>query len=101
MPNHDRFRCHFAVVLFLMIFDCRHCDVSFFRCWLPDVEQPEISKEEIKITEIMNLFLSFLILIFYVCGGVKLISSYKNNSVCIFLFITADKNNAAGKKRND
>jgi hypothetical protein len=36
------------VVLFLMIFDCRLCDVSFFRCWLPDVEQPEIRKAEIK-----------------------------------------------------
>ena len=89
------------VVLFLMIFDSRLCDVSFFRCWLPDVEQPEISKEEIKNTEIMNLFIGYLILIFYVCGGVKLISPYKNNSVCIFLFNNADKNNDAGKKRND
>ena len=60
-----------------------------------------MTPEEIKNTEIMNLFISFLILIFYVCGGVKLISSYKNNSVCIFLFNNADKNNDAGKKRND
>lgn len=27
----------------------------------------------------------------------KLISPYKNNSVCIFLFNNADKNNDAGK----
>ena len=56
---------------------------------------------EIKNTEIMNLFISSLILIFYVCGGMKLISPYKNNSVCIFLFNNADKNNDAGTKRND
>ena len=40
-------------------------------------------------------------LIFYVCCGVKLISPYKDNSVCIGLFNYADKNNNAGKKRND
>lgn len=45
----------------------------------------------------MNLFISSLILIFYVCGGMKLISPYKNNIVCIFLFNNADKNNDAGK----
>ncbi len=32
----------------------------------------------------MNLFISFLILIFYVCGGVKLISSYKKQ-LCLHI----------------
>ena len=84
-----------------MIFDCRLFDVSFLRVWLPEVEQPEIRKAEIKNDVTMNLFISSPILIFYVCGGAKLISPYKNNSVCIFLFNYADKNNDAGKKCND
>lgn len=49
----------------------------------------------------MNLFISFFILIFYVCGGMKLILLYKNNFVCIFLFNNVDKNNDVGKKCND
>ncbi|MGQ7191366.1 hypothetical protein ACUODJ_58665, partial [Escherichia sp. HC-CC] len=59
--------------------------VSFLRVWLPEVEQPEIRKAEIKNDVTMNLFISSRIITFYICCGVKLISPYKNNSVCIFL----------------
>ena len=87
------------VVLFLVICDCRLCDVSFLRCWLPDVEQPEVKETEIKkyrSNKSVHKLSHFNVL----CSA-ELISLNKNNSVCICLFNYTDKNNDAGKKRND
>lgn len=52
------------VVLFLTIFDCRLCDVSFLRLWFPVEEHPESRKVIVKNKDIINLFIYSLILNF-------------------------------------